>query len=435
MDAGDLTYASAGHTMEECTAACMADPLCMQVVFSQSNGACYPMSGAESVDDSTVDNHVCPASHPFVYHSGSHCCKYDTDYHGNALTYTSGACKDHAFITCPAGNADLNCKPRCPASHPFTYHSGSHCCKYDTDYHGNPLTYLSGACKDHALITCPAGASDHNCQVNGYEWTSAHCNHAASAVSKQVVVANSAPTCEVDATGTTHVYYKLAIHPSFKCTHTGSTCTCAQHPTHHAGGCMQMEGKRPDSSSRLLTMGGNCADVTHIVEAGDDFFGVGTDMCVYRRPRDGAGSWVKLTGDSVTQIAVVGDDIFGVGTDLSVYRHARDGTGSWVQVTSGSVTQIAVDGDDIFGVGTDLRVHRHARDGTGSWVQVTNGSVTQIAVVGDDIFGVSLATTSAGDHCVYKHARDGAGSWVKAKGEHLKWECPADDCNIDGASC
>ena len=64
--------------------------------------------------------------------------------------------------------------------------------------------------------------------------------------------------CEVDANGNTHVYYSSAQHPSFKCTHTGASCTCTQkHPTHHSGGCQQFESK---VAGKLLTHAGDCTE-------------------------------------------------------------------------------------------------------------------------------------------------------------------------------
>jgi hypothetical protein len=66
------------------------------------------------------------------------------------------------------------------------------------------------------------------------------------------------PICEVDAQGYTHVYYQDTLHPSFKCTHSGSTCACTlQHPTHHKGGCKQLESK---AAGKLLDTGGDCTD-------------------------------------------------------------------------------------------------------------------------------------------------------------------------------
>jgi hypothetical protein len=42
------TYGQAGLTLAQCTAACHADPACMQTVFGELGGACYPMSAASS---------------------------------------------------------------------------------------------------------------------------------------------------------------------------------------------------------------------------------------------------------------------------------------------------------------------------------------------------------------------------------------------------
>ena len=64
------------------------------------------------------------------------------------------------------------------------------------------------------------------------------------------------PVCEVDVSGLTHVYYTTAQHPSFKCTHTGSTCACTlQHPTHHKGGCKQFESK---ALGKIIYHAGDC---------------------------------------------------------------------------------------------------------------------------------------------------------------------------------
>ena len=66
------------------------------------------------------------------------------------------------------------------------------------------------------------------------------------------------PVCEVDVSGRTHVYYTMAQHPSFKCTHTGSTCACTlQHPTHHKGGCKQFESK---ALGKILYHAGDCTE-------------------------------------------------------------------------------------------------------------------------------------------------------------------------------
>ena len=58
-----------------------------------------------------------------------------------------------------------------------------------------------------------------------------------------VFLAGDAPKCYVLANGETKVEYTGSdIHPSFKCTHTGNVCKCANpHPTHHTGGCMQLD--------------------------------------------------------------------------------------------------------------------------------------------------------------------------------------------------
>ena len=54
--------------------------------------------------------------------------------------------------------------------------------------------------------------------------------------------AGEVPHCKVLANGATAIEYTSDMHPSFKCTHTGSTCVCSNpHPTHHTGGCKEFD--------------------------------------------------------------------------------------------------------------------------------------------------------------------------------------------------
>jgi 6-phosphogluconolactonase (cycloisomerase 2 family) len=56
----------------------------------------------------------------------------------------------------------------------------------------------------------------------------------------------------------THVFFTSAQHPSFKCTHSGPACSCTlRHPTHHTGGCQQVESK---AAGKTLDTGGDCTD-------------------------------------------------------------------------------------------------------------------------------------------------------------------------------
>ena len=66
------------------------------------------------------------------------------------------------------------------------------------------------------------------------------------------------PVCDIDSTGLTHVFFTSSIHPSFKCTHSNATCACTlKHPTHHRGGCMQLESK---AAGKLFDVGGDCSN-------------------------------------------------------------------------------------------------------------------------------------------------------------------------------
>jgi hypothetical protein len=80
-----------------------------------------------------------------------------------------------------------------------------------------------------------------------------------AAAAEHYAAAGEPPLCEVDASGLTHVYYSTALHPSFKCSHSGDTCACTlKHPTHHTGGCKQFESKA--AGNKLLSAAGDCTD-------------------------------------------------------------------------------------------------------------------------------------------------------------------------------
>eukprot|EP00937_MAST-01D_sp_MAST-1D-sp2_P007300 g7300.t1 len=83
---------------------------------------------------------------------------------------------------------------------------------------------------------------------------------------------DTAPKCFYDPVKKhTYVHFTTALHPSFKChhvdasgekaTHSDAThCKCtATHPTHHAGGCMQLG----DLAGGVHTLGGVCSEYGH----------------------------------------------------------------------------------------------------------------------------------------------------------------------------
>ena len=66
------------------------------------------------------------------------------------------------------------------------------------------------------------------------------------------------PHCEIDSSGRTVIHYTVAKHASFKCSHSGNTCSCVLHPTHHDGGCMQFDHN--DGVTKTLKIQGDCSD-------------------------------------------------------------------------------------------------------------------------------------------------------------------------------
>ena len=75
---------------------------------------------------------------------------------------------------------------------------------------------------------------------------------------ERYVAAGQPPICEVSADGRTHVFFKHSQHTSFKCTHSGATCSCTlKHPTHNKGGCREIESKL---AGKLMVTAGDCTD-------------------------------------------------------------------------------------------------------------------------------------------------------------------------------
>ena len=81
----------------------------------------------------------------------------------------------------------------------------------------------------------------------------------AAAAPATIFQPGEAPRCFVSG-GRTIVEYSAQIHPSFKCAHSGAVCKCtAKHPTHHTGGCMQMD----HTDGTKLSVSGDCSKTGH----------------------------------------------------------------------------------------------------------------------------------------------------------------------------
>jgi hypothetical protein len=64
----------------------------------------------------------------------------------------------------------------------------------------------------------------------------------AAATTATVFAPGAAPNCFVSSDGRTVIEFTAKKMPSFKCSHTGSECSCTNaHPTHHDGGCREFE--------------------------------------------------------------------------------------------------------------------------------------------------------------------------------------------------
>ena len=111
---------------------------------------------------------------------------------------------------------------------------------------------------------CGSGSQSRTCNNPAPHHGGAFCSGSATGACN-TAVCPKAPTCFVLPNGETRVVFTRKMSPSFKCTHTANKCTCTLngHPTHHEGGCKQMDhihsGKHWLSSpSKTISFAGDC---------------------------------------------------------------------------------------------------------------------------------------------------------------------------------
>ena len=62
----------------------------------------------------------------------------------------------------------------------------------------------------------------------------------AATASATVLGPGSAPRCFVTADGQTRVEFTSKYHPSFKCQHSGNSCSCTAHPVNFHSTCVRL---------------------------------------------------------------------------------------------------------------------------------------------------------------------------------------------------
>ena len=127
------------------------------------------------------------------------------------------------------------------------------------------------------------------------------------------------------------------------------------------------------------------------VDADDmEVWGVTGSGSIYKRPVDGSGAWVHVSGQ-LNYVSASGNGwIWGVTTASRIYKCKKPCNGAWILVPGG-LKQIDGGEKYVYGVTSSDDIYVRNVDGSGSWRQIP-GKLSCISASGsDEVFGVNSA--------------------------------------------
>ena len=156
------------------------------------------------------------------------------------------------------------------------------------------------------------------------------------------------------------------------------------------------------------------------VDASDEeVWGVNAADDIYKRPVDGSGGWVKVTG-KLSHVSASGNGyIWGVNAKEQIFKCKKPCSGRW-EIVDGTLKQIDAGPAYVYGVSCN-NIYARPVDGSGSWRQIP-GSLKHVTASGrDEIYGVNS------DDEIYRCKKPCVGDWERIEGTLM--QC---DATING---
>ena len=110
----------------------------------------------------------CNEQYPYIYLSGSYCCKHNKDKEGKNINFCSTSCKDNHQKKIRPGPIPVEniATSYCPTNSPNAYLSGKYCCAENKTRNNNDIKFCSKSCKGNKYKRCIDSRDEGICITN-----------------------------------------------------------------------------------------------------------------------------------------------------------------------------------------------------------------------------------------------------------------------------